>query len=49
MILCQEVLLTLLTATPAPYWTRYMLIIYYMLPILICTIPIIGVKNFIGA
>lgn len=42
---CLGVLITLLIATPTSYWPRYMLVIYYMLPILISIIPIIGRKT----
>ncbi|MCI8530031.1 MAG: hypothetical protein HFH82_12925 [Lachnospiraceae bacterium] len=42
---CLGVLITLLIATPTSYWPRYMLVIYYMLPIFISIIPIIGRKT----
>lgn len=39
---CWGGLVTLLIATPSAYWPRYMLVIYYMLPVLLCMIPMIG-------
>lgn len=39
---CIGVLLTLLLATPSGYWPRYMLIIYYLLPVFMGTIFIIA-------
>lgn len=42
LIPCFGNLATLLVATPAGYWPRYMLVIYYMFPIFFCMIPMIG-------
>ena len=39
---CFGNLATLLVATPAAYWPRYMLIVYCMLPVFLCMIPVVG-------